>query len=152
MDEEQEQEKKGLKSTTISLMIGTALFFDALQWLLAFIFMDWAVTMFAYMTFWVWFITKGIRLLTPKRFAIQTGTLLIEVVPFIAALPAISCMVMLTIFDTKLKEKGISLQAIGSARAGEIRKKNNEMGARILPFEPKRREPLRSVDSLDKAA
>ncbi len=128
---EEEKPEKSLKTTTVWLMISTAIFFDALQWLLAFVFMDWLVTIFAYMTFWLWFVTKGIRLLTPKRFAIQTGTLLIEVIPFVAMLPAITCMVVLTIINVKLKEHGVSLEEIGKGRAAEIRKKNKEWLARI---------------------
>ena len=112
-------------------MICVALFFDVLQWLLAFVFMDWLATIFAYMTFWMWFTMKGIKLLTPKRFAIQSGTLLIEVIPFVAALPAITCMVVLTVIDAKLKERGISLQAIGATRAKEIRAKNAGMAERV---------------------
>ena len=113
-------------------MIGTSLFCDSLQWLMAFVFMDWAVTIVAYMAFWTWFIMKGIRLLTPKRFAIQSGTLITEVIPFVAALPAITCMVILTILNVKLEEKGLSLQGMGQARAKEIRTKNAEMASRVV--------------------
>lgn len=158
------KEEKKLSSTTITLMIGTAAFLDVLQWLMAFLFMDWVVTIFAYMTFWLWFIMKGIKLLTPKRFALQSGTLLIEMIPFVAALPAISCMVVLTIFDTKLKEKGLSLESMGRARAMEIRKKNDEASSKIKGFAPRNtnpdpdkkpvstKVPLKSFDSLNKAA
>ena len=41
------EDKKGLDNTTITLMICTALFFDALQWLLGWIFMGWLASIFA---------------------------------------------------------------------------------------------------------
>ena len=126
-------EEKGGKLTisNICLMIGAGIFCDVLQWLFAFLFLDWFVTILAYMTFWTWFTMAGIKLLTPKRFAIQSGTLLIEIIPFVAALPAITCMVVLTILNKKLEERGISLQDMGKARAKELRAKNAGMADRV---------------------
>ncbi len=40
-------------------------------------------------------------------------------------------MVVLTVIDAKLKERGISLQAIGATRAKEIRAKNAGMADRV---------------------
>lgn len=93
-----------LKNTTIGLMLGVAIFFDALGALLNLIFMYWIVTIVAYPTFWLWFHFKGIKLLTPKRLSIQGGTFLAEIIPFFSALPAITAMVALTIMSTKVKE------------------------------------------------
>jgi len=131
-------EEKGGKLTisNICLMIGAGIFCDVLQWLFAFLFLDWFVTILAYMTFWTWFTMAGIKLLTPKRFAIQSGTLLIEIIPFVAALPAITCMVVLTILNKKLEERGISLQDMGKARAKELRAKNAGMADRVTRLQP----------------
>jgi len=96
--------KEKLKNTTIGLMVGVALFFDALGALLNLIFMYWVVTIVAYPTFWLWFHFKGIKLLTPKRLSIQGGTLLAELIPLFSALPAITAMVALTVMSTKAKE------------------------------------------------
>ncbi len=85
-------------------MVVTALFFDVLQWAATFVFLHWAVTIFAYMTFGLWFFIKGIKLLTSRRIATVGGTLIIEIAPFIAALPAITAMVVITILDAKARQ------------------------------------------------
>ena len=85
-------------------MVSVALFFDALQWLLSFVFMHWLATIFAYMTFGLWFYLKGIKLMTPKRLSTIGGTFILEIIPFIAVFPAITAMVVITILDVKAKK------------------------------------------------
>ncbi|MBI2674020.1 MAG: hypothetical protein HYX23_01935 [Candidatus Zambryskibacteria bacterium] len=77
----EEKKEKGLKATTVWLMIGTALFFDALQILLDFILMGWLVTILASMTFWLWFKFNGISFMKPKRLIGGIVTILIDVIP-----------------------------------------------------------------------
>lgn len=75
------EKEKQLKTTTIWLMIATALFFDALQILLDFLLMGWLVTIFGSMTFWLWFKFHGYSFMKPKRVAGSTATLLIDAIP-----------------------------------------------------------------------
>jgi hypothetical protein len=99
-----QNEPEQFKSTTMWFMVSAALLFDVTQWALVFMFMDWLVTIFAYLTFWLWFTLEKVRLLTPKRSIIQGGTLILEIIPMLAALPAITSMVVLTIADHKAKQ------------------------------------------------
>lgn len=100
------QEKhEGLENHTIGLMIGTALFFDALQALVAsWVVMDWLVGIFGLMTINLWFLMKGIPILTKKRMAAMGGSVLIEMIPFVAALPALTAAVTIVVLDTKAKK------------------------------------------------
>ena len=105
MPEQTEQNKeKELKNHTIALMVGTAIFIDVLQWLFAFIFMDWLVGFYGFLTFYVWFKIHGIKFTKPKRALTMTGAGLIEFIPFLAALPAWTGAVLLIALDTKVKK------------------------------------------------
>ena len=100
----EEKKEEGLKNTTIALMVGTALFFDMLQWLLAFVFMDWLVGFFAFLTFLLWFKIHGMKFMTPKRIATMGGAFIIEIVPILSALPAWTGAVVILILDYKAKK------------------------------------------------
>lgn len=76
-----DEQEKGLKTTTVWLMITVALFFDALQILLDFLLMGWLVTIFGSMTFWLWFKLHGYSFMKPKRIAGSLATMLIDAVP-----------------------------------------------------------------------
>ena len=98
-------EKKGLNNTTIALMISVALFFDALQWLLAFIFMGWLVTIFAGLTFYVWFKIRGMSFMKPKRFATFGGSFIVELIPVIGdVLPTWTASITYLALDSKIKK------------------------------------------------
>jgi hypothetical protein len=101
---EEEKREKELKNHTIALMVGTALFFDALQWLLAFVFMDWLAGFFAFMTFFVWFKIHGVKFAKPKRALALGGAGLIEIIPVLSVLPAWTLAVLLIALDTKDKK------------------------------------------------
>jgi hypothetical protein len=109
-------ESKELKNHTIALMIGTALFLDFTQWLLAFIFMDWLVGFFAFLTFFVWFKIYGMKFMTPKRIATMGGAFVIEIVPILGALPAWTGAVVILILDHKAK------RALGTSAAPKEQK------------------------------
>lgn len=96
------QEKKGLNNTTTWLMIGTAIFFDALQALLTFIFMGWLVSVFASLTFWLWFRLHGISFMKPKRLLTFGGASLVELVPFLSIIPAWTAAVAYLALETKV--------------------------------------------------
>lgn len=99
------EEKKGLNNTTIALMISVAIFYDVLQWLLAFIFMGWLVSIFALLTFYVWFKTKGMSFMKPKRFAAFGGSFIIELIPIVGdILPTWTASIIYLALDSKLKK------------------------------------------------
>ena len=100
----EEKKEEGLKNHTIILMICVALFFDALQWLLAFVFMDWLAGFFAFLTFFVWFKMYKISFMKPKRALVMAGGFLIEIIPFLAALPAWTAAVTIVALDSKVKK------------------------------------------------
>ncbi|MDO8728875.1 MAG: hypothetical protein Q7K26_03165 [bacterium] len=102
------EEKKGLDNITITLMIIVALFYDALQILLAFIFLGWVVGIFAGLTFYVWFKRRGLSFMKPKRFLTFGITSVIEMVPSLliplSALPTWTAAITYLALDSKLKK------------------------------------------------
>ena len=112
MTTEENNKEKELKSHTVALMICVAIFFDVLQGLLAYIFMDWLVSFFAYLTFFVWFKLHGIKLMKPKRFIMSASSLLLEIFPFVASLPALTGMVVFITLDTKAKKIVSKINAV----------------------------------------
>lgn len=119
---ESEEQNQGLQKTTIALMIGTALFFDVLQWLMAFLFMDWVVGIFAGLTFYLWFKIHGISFMKPKRLFAFWGAGLIESIPvistFISWIPAWTLAVIVLSLDAKAKEK--IAQVVSKVPGGQI--------------------------------
>jgi hypothetical protein len=102
--QEEENKEKGLETHTIAFMISVAGFFDVLQWAMAFLFMDWLVSIFAYLTFFVWLKIHGISFMKPKRLLAGGTSMLFEIIPFVAALPALTAAVAIITLDTKLKK------------------------------------------------
>lgn len=97
--------EKGLSNITISLMVIVALFFDLLQWLLGWIFMGWSVSIFAWLTFYIWFKTKGISFMKPKRLAAFGGSFIIELIPVLGdILPTWTAAVIYLALDSKVKK------------------------------------------------
>lgn len=78
---EEEKKEKGLKTTTVWLMIAVAVFFDALQILLDFLLMGWLVTIVGSLTFWLWFKFHGYSFMKPKRIVGSLATILIDAIP-----------------------------------------------------------------------
>ena len=107
-------EKKGLNNVTVALMVSAALFFDALQWLLTFIFMGWLVGIFAALTFYLWFKMHGISFMKTKRLLTFGGASFIEIVPipFLSALPAWTAAVVYLALDSKIKKIAPGLDII----------------------------------------
>lgn len=103
--EEQQGKEKGLKNWEVALMIATALFFDALNALLNLIFMGWVVSIFAFLTFYVWFKIKGIHFMTPKRFTAMWGGFIFELIPALSVLPGWTVAVAFLALEKKVVEK-----------------------------------------------
>lgn len=72
-------------------MIGTALLFDGIQAFLTFIligvFVNWIITIWAYLTFFLWFSFLGIHFMKPANFTSLNGGLIVELIPLLNALP-----------------------------------------------------------------
>jgi hypothetical protein len=98
------KEKKGLDNMTIAFMVSVALFYDFLQIPLTPIFMGWLVSIFAGLTFYVWFKMRGVSFMSPKRAGILGGGFIIELVPLLNVLPAWALAVVLLGLDSKIKK------------------------------------------------
>ncbi|MEK7227520.1 MAG: hypothetical protein AAB641_01350 [Patescibacteria group bacterium] len=116
---------EGLSNTTIALMTATALFYDTLQWFMAFIFMDWLVGFFAFLTFYLWFRMKGLKFNTFKRVGTMSSAFFIEIIPFLASLPAWTLSIVILAMDSKLKN---------SAFIGNVA--NLRLAKSVLPSKP----------------
>lgn len=98
-----------IKDTTAMLMIGTALFFDALQAIVGWIpiagnFLPGLLSIVIFLTFLLWFWINGIKMITPKRLGSLGLGGIIEMIPFINILPAWTLTVVYLIGTTKIKE------------------------------------------------
>ncbi|MDP3763904.1 MAG: hypothetical protein Q8Q92_04705 [bacterium] len=100
------EEQKGLNNTTIAFMIVVALFFDALQALLALVLMGWLVGIFAGLTFYLWFKIHGLSFMKPKRLLTFGTASFIEMFPLLplSALPAWTAAVSYLALDSKIKK------------------------------------------------
>lgn len=90
-------------------MFFTSLFFDAFQALVGWIpyignVIAGLISFFAFMTFWLWFHMKGVKMMTPKRFGSLGLGAVIETIPFINLIPAWTMVVAYLIGTTKIKE------------------------------------------------
>ena len=99
----EEKKEKGLKTNTVVFMIAVALFFDALQILLTFIFMGWLANIFAGLTFYLWFKLHGISFMKPKRMMAFGGANLVELVPFLSIIPAWTVAVSYLALESKIQ-------------------------------------------------
>ena len=87
-------------------MVAVALFFDTLQILLGFIYLGWAVGIFAGLTFYVWFKMHGLSFMKPKRLFAFGGASILEIVPIplLASLPAWTAAVLYLTLNSKVKK------------------------------------------------
>lgn len=96
-------EKKGLSGTTITLMVSTALLFDVLQILLAFILLGWLIIPVAYLTFWLWFKMQGINFFSFRRAPTLGIGFFLEFIS-VGIIPSITYTVLRISLDSKLKK------------------------------------------------
>lgn len=104
-----EKEKSQISETTIFLMIFSALCLDGLQALIGWIplfgnILAGLLSIFIFLTFFLWFKIHGITMLTPKRLTALAGGGIIEMVPFINIFPAWTGVVIYLIGTTKVRE------------------------------------------------
>ena len=108
-----------MKGTTAALMISVALFFDTIQFLLEFIpilgqILSSLIALVAFGTFYLWFKMHGLNFATPKRAGILGGGFIIELIPFLNALPTWTLAITLLAIDSKVKK------AVSTAEGGEV--------------------------------
>ena len=97
-----------INNTTATLMVATALFFDGIQALLALfmigLILNRFVSLFAWLTFFVWFAVKGVKFVSkPKNLVVFGGGTLCEIIPVISALPAWTLSIAGIVAMNKLK-------------------------------------------------
>lgn len=110
MDENQQQEKKESKisDTAAALMIATAIILDIIS-IIPVVGQAFA-DVGSFVIFLIWFLILGLPLVTPKKLLTMLSAYIIELVPAISALPAITVGVILMIALTRAEEKtGIQL-------------------------------------------
>ncbi len=137
-----------VSTITAILMIGTALFFDALQALLGWIpvvgnIFAGLLSIVIFLTFLVWFWMHGIKMITPKRMGSLVGGGLIELVPYINILPAWTCVVIYLIGTTKIKEmaeKHPTLAKGAVVVGGKIKKLNKDGKLPNVPYVDRKEE------------
>jgi len=98
-----ETHKKELSNATIVLMTSVALFYDALQWLLAYILMGWLLIPIFYLTFIVWFRMRGVKFLTLKRAPTLAVGAILETIT-VGIIPGFTFIVLRTALDYKIKK------------------------------------------------
>lgn len=125
------EEKRGLDNTTIVFMIIVALFFDALQALLTVILMGWLVGFFAGLTFYLWFKMRGLNFTTPKRIGTFATTFIVEVIPFLSALPAWTLAIVILALDSKIKKVVAQVPGGQTAEKALANKSTNNQAAQI---------------------
>ncbi len=93
------------------LMIAVALIIDIVQFLLDLILigfiLDPIISVFAYLMFWFWFKLRGVSFSNPKRAAIGGISFLLELIPGLDMLPALTVGVVMTYLSTKVKIPGL---------------------------------------------
>lgn len=104
-----EKEQNKFSNITIFLMIFTALCFDGIQTLVGWIpvfgnVLAGLLSIFVFLTFFLWFKIHGITMTTPKRLTAMLGGGVVEIIPFINILPAWTCVVIYLIGTTKIRE------------------------------------------------
>lgn len=123
-------EGKRISPVTASFIIGTALIFDGLQFILTLtVFgsvLSWFIAMIAWIIFFIWFALLGVNYASGggKKLAAAGASLITELIPLIDALPALTLGVTTVIIQHNI----------------EVRKKQN------LPVNPRnsRRTALRA--------
>lgn len=98
-----------ISKETAWMMITVAIFFDLISFLINLIpivgqVISIAIPIVAYPTFFLWFMLKGVKLMTTKRIAAMGGGFVVEVIPLVNMLPGVTASVVFTILSTKVKE------------------------------------------------
>lgn len=89
------------------LMIGVAVIYDAIQGFLTFILIgflvNWIITIWAWLTFYFWFKTKGVSFLGSKALVLNGGGLA-EFIPGFNSLPVWTAAVVALVIMTRAED------------------------------------------------
>jgi len=121
-------EKREITKITMGLMVVVALFYDIVQiglstlplagWIISPL-----VSVFAFLTFYVWFKTYGRNFMTPKRALAMGGGAIIEMIPILNILPAWT-MAVLFLIGLEKAEKLASVvpggKTLGNVAKGRV--------------------------------
>ncbi len=111
-----QNKKHRISTSTAILMIAVALGYDGAQIATDYIHMipvagtlmqtiiDTLITVWAWLTFFVWFKLQGISFINPKRALALNGGGLLEIIPILNSLPAWTLAVILIIGSTRTEE------------------------------------------------
>lgn len=135
-------EESRIKDTTAFLMIFTALCLDGIQAMFGWVpfvgnIFAGLLSIFIFLTFFVWFKMNGITMMTPKRFGSLVGGGVIEMIPFINILPAWTLVVVYLIGTTKIQElaqKHPGLASTALKVGGKIKSMNKTGEPPHVPF------------------
>jgi len=89
---------------------------------------DILISVWAWLTFYVWFKIRGVSFINPKRFAVLNGGALLEMIPVINTLPAWTLAVFLLIGITRAEELlakipgGRKIAAVAQRAGGGLRR------------------------------
>ena len=90
------------------LMVAVAVIYDLAQGLLTFLgigfLVNWIITLWANLTFWLWFTLHGISFWNGKRFGVAGISNVIEWIPGLSLLPACSAGVLLIWLNTRAED------------------------------------------------
>ncbi|HBV01338.1 MAG TPA: hypothetical protein DEF00_03025 [Candidatus Taylorbacteria bacterium] len=121
-------------------MLATALLFDSLQFgtdimhvipiigTIAQSVADILISVWAWLTFYLWFKIHGVSFMQPKRFALLNGGALLEMIPIVNSLPAWTLAVLLLIATTRAEELikkipgGSKIAAVVQRAGGGVRR------------------------------
>ncbi|MDO8510421.1 MAG: hypothetical protein Q7S15_02245 [bacterium] len=100
------REKADISDITAAFMVGTALVYDGVQFLLTFIpVLGWLISsiigLWAWMHFFTWFKIRGVSFGSSKRTLTMGGSLVAEVLPILNALPAWTFAVVMILISVK---------------------------------------------------
>lgn len=101
------------------LMIMVALLYDGLQFLIELSLfgfgwtVNWIITVWAWLTFYVWFKFRGVSFIRPRRALAFGGGFLIELIPWINNLPTWTGVIIFLLLETRIKKAvgGVAPQA-----------------------------------------
>ncbi len=104
-----EKEEQEIKKVTGAFMIIVAIIFDAVQALINLIpivgqVLSFFISIFSFLTFYVWFKMNGISFAKPKRALKFGGGMLVEAIPILNVLPALTLSVFMMISETRMKK------------------------------------------------
>jgi len=102
-------EQKEIGSATAFLMIFVALIYDLFQLIINLIpiagqILSFVITIFAFLTFYLWFKIYGRSFVSPKRAMAMGAGVIIEIIPIISILPGWTVAVILLIGIEKLEK------------------------------------------------